>query len=478
MPVPDPTLLLRLSRAMQAHQAGDLDAAEVGYRQVLEGFPDQPDAWCNLAEVLRLRRRGTEALTAARRAVDLTPEAPLALRGLGLALADQGLMTEALIPLERAAALAPREPVVLSALADLHHRLDDDEAALTWHRAARACRPDHPLLRLNEAYGLLRLGHFDAAEVLLKDLAEAVPRAAWLLAYTRLLQGRWCEAWPHFAARLALPEAVENRRALPQPRWDGTPFTGRRLLIWGEQGYGDALMALRLLPRVKALGGEVRVLTYAPLIPLLRHSLPADGWVDEGGELPPADLQAPLLDLPALLGVTPETASSLPLLRTPPDHRPTPGLAEALGPDTGRRRMAVVWAGNPRHQEDRRRSLDPAHLASLGELSGVDWFSLQVGATQRPPLPGIVDLAPHLRDFADTAWALDRLDAVVTVDTSVAHLAGALGRPTHLLLPFHPDWRWGFQGTRTPWYDSLRLYRQGRAGDWSAPLSELREALA
>ncbi len=473
----DPRLVQLLTEALRAHAAGDFAGAVPAYQRVIQHEPRQPDAWCNLCDILRLHHRLPESLEAGRQAVECAPGSALALRNLGLTLADMGETARAMGMLRRALVMAPSDPSVLSSLAEIHHQSDDDEAALACHRAALEGAPHHPDLQLNVGFGLLRLGRLEEAEQHFVSL-PGHPRAVWLLAYTRLLQGHWQEAWPGFAARQLLPEFKENARQFSQPRWRGEPLQGRTLLVWTEQGYGDALMALRLVPRIKALGARVMVQTYASLIDVLRASVEADAWLAEGDPLPPFDVQVPLLDLPSCLDLSPEEASSLPPLRVSEHHRPPSDLAAALSAPVRGRRIGLVWAGNPRHIENRHRSLEAARLAPLDDLPDITWFGLQVPHSSPPPLERFQDLGPLLRDFTDTAWALERLDALVTVDTATAHLAGALGRPVHLLLPYFPDWRWGWSGEHSPWYPTLRIHRQPRAGDWWMPLESVRLALA
>lgn len=452
------------AQGLTAQAEGQWTSALLAYRRALREAPDLQDAWINLATVLNALGRSEEALEAAAQA-DGHPRASLlraqALQGLGQHEDARAL-------LEEVHATASEDPALLSTLAASLHALGEEAEALALDLRALALDPERPELRLNAGYGLMRAGRLDEATAHFETLPQA-PRARWNLAYARSLQGRLSEAWPLFGARLEIPEARENLRPFEAPRWDGRPFPGRTLLVWGEQGYGDALMAARFLPAVKALAGRVLVLTYPALVDLVASAGGADAVLPEGAELPPFDLQVPLLDLPALLAPA-DLCPALPYLH--PRQTPAPALVSAL--EVPGRRLGLVWAGNPRHVEDRRRSLDPARLAPLLARKDLTWFSLQVGASAPP---GMVDLAPHLHRFEDTAWALAQLDALVTVDTAVAHLAGALGRPVHLLLPHFPDWRWGFQGTQTPWYPTATLHRQPRPGDWDTVIRDLAARL-
>jgi hypothetical protein len=244
--------------------------------------------------------------------------------------------------------------------------------------------------------------------------------------------------------------------------------------VWVEQGLGDTLQFARYLPLARARGGRVLFQTYALIRGVLGDLAGADQVLTELDELPPFDLQAPLLDLPALFGSTLEDLPPPARLGPPPGHVPPESLRRKL--EAPGRKAGLVWAGSPTHLDDARRSLDPALLAPLAGLD-LTWMSLQVGARTIPPLPGLVDLGADFRDFSDTAWALSRLDLVVTVDTAVAHLAGSMGVPTHLLLPFFPDWRWLMEGETSPWYPSVRIHRQPAPGAWEPVVERVAHSL-
>ncbi len=476
----NPALLSWLGQGLAAQGRGATGMAILAYRKVLNLDPDQGDALCNLSGLLRGLGRFQEAMDLATRATAVDPGAALGHMNLGLALQSLGQLEAALEALERARRLAPDNPVVLSNLAGILHALGRDQEALALDREALELDPGMLDLRMNVGYALMRVGDLEAArtcleEVLARDSGHA--KARWNLAYTHLLRGEPAFAWPHFSARLETPEARENLRDYPQPLWDGQPFPGRTLLVWGEQGFGDAFMVVRFLPRLQAMGGKVVVLTYAQGLEVLRTAAPEVAWHSEGEALPPFDLQIPMLDLlPRLTSEGSEVLGQGPYLQVPSRHEPPEAMRALLAHAEGRK-VGLVWAGNPNHVEDRRRSMDPACLEPLSVLEGIRWFSLQVGPSRLPPLPGLVELGPLIRNFADTAWILGELEALVSVDTSVAHLAGALGRPVHLLLPFFPDWRWGWQGSRTPWYASMTLHRQGSPGAWGPVVESVARGL-
>lgn len=471
MEEPRPEIISWLQEALAKQNSGNLGGALLTYRRVLSRDPGVADAWCNMGSVLHALGRDEEALEAFRRSLELHPANPAAHTGLGSVLDAMGDAEGALAHIREALALDPGNLVATSNLAGALARQGRLDEALEADRAALAMRPESPELNLNLGFTLMRMGRMGEAEALYLEALRLCPglaKARWNLAYLRLLQGRYQEAWPDFPARLDVPQGMDNLRGFAEPAWDGRPFPGRTLLVWVEQGLGDTLQFARYLPMARARGGRVILQTYACIRDLLAAVPLADQVLSEHDELPPFDLQAPLLDLPALFGSTPvDLPPPVPLV-PPAGHEPPEALRQKLA--GGGRKAGLVWAGSPAHQDDARRSLDPALLAPLATVPGLRWHSLQVAPRAVPPLPR-VDLAPHFRDFSDTAWAVARLDLVVTVDTAVAHLAGSMGVPTHLLLPFFPDWRWLMEGTSCPWYPSVRIHRQPAPGAW-APVIE------
>jgi hypothetical protein len=294
-----------------------------------------------------------------------------------------------------------------------------------------------------------------------------------------LLQGgHFDEGFREYEWRWQVPEIAAFDPQWEIPRWQGESFPDHTLLLWAEQGLGDTLMALRYLPRVKALGGRV-ILRIQPSLLRLAQGVPADALVGEDEAPPAADLQAPLMSLPALLG--PEPIPQAPYLGMPaPALAPRRAEIDARLDAAPGRKIGLVWAGNAIHQDNAYHCLPLEALRGLARLQGVTWVSLQrweEGPPQLPPLP-LVDLGDCLSDFCDTAYALSRLEGLVTVDTSVVHLAGALGLPTHLILAKAPDWRWQLHRNDSPWYPSVRLFRQPVDGDWEGAVAAVSAALA
>ncbi len=305
------------------------------------------------------------------------------------------------------------------------------------------------------------------------------------------MAGRYAEGWDEYEWRLRLPELGGREPALPAPRWDGRDLPGGTLLLTAEQGIGDAVQFVRFAHVLAARG--MRVIVQAPpsLCPLLATApglaatvatTPgAAAAVATGATTPACDVALPLLSLGKVLGIDASTIDGAPYLCADPVRRRAvmPRVEAFAG---GRRRVGLAWAGAPRHLNDRRRSIAPALLAPLLALPGIAWFSLQKGPREEaiatvPGSDAIARLDPAT-ELADTAALIDTLDVVVTVDTSIAHIACALGKPTLVMLPFAPDWRWGIAGGSTPWYASARLFRQPSLGDWIAVVASVARALA
>jgi hypothetical protein len=281
-----------------------------------------------------------------------------------------------------------------------------------------------------------------------------------------------------YEARFEDPRLGTPARSLPWPRWSGVePLAGQRILLHAEQGLGDTLQFARYAPLVAARGARVVLEVPAPLAGLLRPLDGVSAVIARGNPLPVVDCHCPLGSLPLALGTTLATIpASIPYL-----HADAVDVAAwQAQPGDRRPRVGLVWAGNRRHRNDRRRSLP---LAALAPLARGPWqlVSLQKDLTlddaQRLAGWQAIDAGPRLGDFAATAAALTALDLVVTVDTAVAHLAGALGRPAWVLLPHAPDWRWLLGRADSPWYPTLRLFRQPRPGDWARVVRQVADAL-
>jgi hypothetical protein len=294
-----------------------------------------------------------------------------------------------------------------------------------------------------------------------------------------LQMGEFALGWTEYEWRFACPEHPLPDH--PQPVWDGSPLDGRPILLWTEQGLGDSIQFIRYAQVVAARGGRVILHCPRSLARILATCPGVSQLVVEGGPLPEFDCHAPLMSLPRILGTTLETIPArVPYLSA------EPGLAESWSaslqsPDGFK--VGIAWQGNPDHKKDRHRSFPLSRFQPLAAIPGVRLYSLQKepGSEQLrsagPELP-VIELGPRLNDFMDTAAAVRNLDLIICPDTSLAHLAAAMGVPVWVALPFACDWRWLLHRDDTPWYPTLRLYRQRRWGDWDDVFAMIAADLA
>lgn len=335
----------------------------------------------------------------------------------------------------------------------------------------------------NLANNHLKRGQVECAVAIYEQALTASPGDAGSranLAHAQLLAGNLVDGFANYEAIWGDAGRAESQQRFTQPMWKGEPLDGRRILLHAELGFGDAIWTARYCPLVKARGGSVIVETYEPLCGLFRSLPGVDAVIARGSELPPYDVHARLLSLPHLFETALDSIPApAPYLRPGSDRHLT--WWRRVGTER-RLKVALVWAGNPDHPNDHNRSVTLPLLAPVLAVDGVAFYSLQM-----PPKNGeiantgnagrIADVSPLIRDFEDTAAGLLNMDLLIGVDTSIVHLAGALGVPSWLLLPFNPDWRWLTKRSDSPWYPSLRLYRQQRVGDWTAPISSIADDL-
>jgi tetratricopeptide (TPR) repeat protein len=465
-------------------QAGRKEEAEAHLREALRLQPEYAECHVNLGSVLRDLRRPEAALEHYRTAARLRPTWAGAFINLGLGLCEAGKHAEAVVALKHATRLDPNAKEGFNslglALAEVG-RWTEAEAAYE-----QALRLDPAYAEAHANLGSCFKEQQRLAEALAcYDIALAVQpdsvSAHYNQALTLLQAGDYEPGWPAYEWRWQRP--ASPMRPFPHPRWDGSSFAGKTLLLWCEQGMGDNIHFVRYASQVKARGGTVWLECPPGLVRLL-SSCPGVDRVLPGGEgLPPFDLQIPLMSLPAVFGTTLETVpADIPYLSVEPERvqRWKEPLAEVAG-----FRIGVVWQGNPKFGWDRFRSFPLTSLAPLAEVEGVRLVSLQKGpgVEQVRRLNGcldIIELEAGLDEdgaFLDTAAVMQNLDLVVSSDTAAAHLAGALGVPVWMAVAAVADWRWGIGQDETPWYPSMRLFRQARLYDWSSVFESMADEL-
>lgn len=440
----------------QAFDAGRMKEAEAIASNLLRAAPEEPRA-LQLGAIVafRLGRRPL-AIQLLEKAIRLAPRNPLLHRNISEMYRQVGQLDAALAAASQAVSLLPGDPIALHNLCIIHHARGESDQALAASRRAVALKPD------------MAGAHFAIGEAL-------------------LLRGEMTEGWEEYEWRFRIPgvqplmpPAIHDG----QPQWGGGRLgPGRRLMLVGDQGFGDVIQFSRYIPWARSQTEEVFLATSREMAPLIRRLFPDLELQTRWADCRDFAAFSALSGLPRLHGTRVETIP--PPMPIPVDSLRAEvwasRLAEAL--PQGLRRIGIVWAGRPTHKNDRNRSIAFARLAeTLGPLPGIALVSLQKGEreadlkTYEGAAP-LFDAAPHLEDYEETVAAIAALDLVVTVDTSVAHLSGAMGWPTWVLLPCVPDWRWLRTREDSPWYPSLRLFRQSEPGAWEAPLAALAAAL-
>jgi hypothetical protein len=441
-----------LQHAVGLHQQGKVAEAEPLYRQALALSPNDPDALHLLGVARRALGEPLDAIPLIRKALEISPGLHAAHRNLGNAYSDSGQYALAADHYRRFLAVESDKDVWISLGTAMKFQGQRAESLDAYDRAV-ALAPDESQPRFERGLGRIYFGDF---------------------------AGGWSD-WEH---RWSQPKMAEVRPKLGGEQWDGQDPAGKTILVYAEQGFGDTFQFVRYLPELVARGAKVIFCGQIELDPMLAAALPPEiTLLPSGQAAPDYHWHAPLLSLPGLMGTTLDTIPTrIPYLAADPVLADQWGSRiRELAPG-GALRVGLVWTGRPTHGNDRHRSIGPETLAPVLRLGGAAFFSLQ-----KEPRPGhleilngfgpVVDLGPYLNDFRDTAAALSHMDLLISVDTSVAHLAGSLGVPVWLLLPLNADWRWVHGRDTTPWYPDWRLFRQTNMGDWDAVLTRVAKAL-
>jgi hypothetical protein len=439
--VPVPMSELFAIAARQEHH-GNLAEADRLLNHILGVAPNQPDA-LHMSGIVAFRLgRPDEAVAKIEQAIAYGVDIALYLRNICEVYRTLNRLDEAVAAAQRAVALAPSDPLCLHNLAVIHYERVEIEASLDCAERALLMAPD------------MAGPHFARAEAL-------------------LIKGDWAPGWEEYEWRFRIGGASKLMPPTDRPQWDGAPFADGTLLLVADQGFGDVIQFSRYIPWVLERCPDVAIASSAEMIPVLRQLLPAERIFIRWEDCPPYKAFAALSGLPRLHGTRVDhVPNAMPYLR--PDPVRVASWTERLrrlAPNAPTR-VGIVWAGRPTHNNDRRRSAKLADFAPLAALPGVALVSLQKGPSAdqagryfgRAPL---INIGAEVRDYDDTMALLECLDLVVTVDTSVGHLAAAMGKPAWILLATSPDWRWLLRREDSPWYPTVRLFRQSVARQWS-----------
>lgn len=445
----DENLALHYADALQ--QAGLLEHAIVTYRRILAKVPNNPAAWNNLGLSLQSSNKINEAVTAFDRAVVLAPDNVAIHNNLAFALLEHGDPERAEHWLRRGITLNPSLPELHNNLGNVAREQGDVREAVACYRQAIALRPDFADAHWNLSQGLLTLGMFT-------------------------------EGWGEHEWRRKRPGFTNPRRDFPFPVWDGSEIRGRTLLIYAEQGLGDAIQCVRYCSVIQSRGVEVVLECQRELVRLFRSLPEITMVVPHGDPLPDCDARLAMTSLPRVMQTTLETVPcNIPYL-VPPANL-VAEWEQRMGPSGSDLRVGIVWSNARKLKVLQNQSCPLDAIMRLQGIPGVTLFSLQLGdaATELQTLPRSlrpVDLTGGIVDMADTAAIISHLDLIISIDTAVAHLGGAMGKPVWILLSRLADWRWMLEREDSPWYPTMRLFRQKTAGDWSGLIADVRSALS
>lgn len=467
-------------RGLVAQKQGRLDQAIEWMQESIRLAPRIGEYHNNLGEALSASGKLDEAIAAYRKGIELSPRSPEAYSNLGNALRAQGKPDEAIGMYQKAIAIQP-------SLAVAHHNLGEvlqelrrlDEAVVAYQNAI-VHRPEYvkPMVGLGAA--LLGLGKpREAVDWYRKAIAldPSNPEAHWNLGLVLIELGEWEEGWQLYEWRWRTNELPP--RQFDRPLWEGQELHGKTILVHPEQGLGDTIHFIRYARLLAERGGRVVFESQKPLAKLLTTVEGISQIITSGDPLPEFDYHIPLLSLPNRFGTRVETTpAKVPYIFVPAGHRTEfPGWEEARN----KKKIGLVWKVSTVKGSTQERTISLSELAPLFELEDVAYFSLQGGEGKAQLAGSGLPIVDWGFDFVDTAAAILKLDLVISVDTSIAHLAGALGAKVWTLQPFARDWRWLHGHEDTPWYPTMRLFQQKRVGDWAEVIqrviSELRKSL-
>ena len=435
--------------AVDFQEKGLIDDAISYYQKTIEHNPNFAGAYYNLGVSYQQKERIDQAILYYEIAIGLNQEFTEAHHNLGVAFKDKGLF---------------------------------DEAILCFRRVIQL-KPDHADAYYNLGNTLVAKGQFEDALQSYRKTIEFAPDYAdahWSISLLQLRAGDYENGWKGYEWRWKLKNVID-RRSFSQPLWDGSDISGKTILLHSEQGFGDTIQFIRYASMVSRLGARVIVECQEELVSLLKNVEGIHSVIPRDEQLPVFDIHSPLLSLPYILGTKLETIpQKIPYINA--DTAIVRKWQDRIKSVTSSAKIGLVWAGDPKLKFGHSRSCPIEAFSSLAELDDIIFYSLQKGeasehATNPPKGISLADYTEDIHDFSDTAAIISNMDLIISVDTAVAHLAGALGKPVWILLPFVPDWRWMKDREDSPWYPTMRLFRQPSSGDWQSVMVHVEKAL-
>lgn len=429
-------------------QSMELHHEAIGYYQKIMALqPDNAQVYVNLGVAYKKIESYDEAIECYEKAIKLSPEVDYIYTNFANALTSANRRAEAIEQYNKALALNPNSSEAFNGLGYAQHcQADFINAEINFNKAL-AINPNHVEAHFNKSLNYL-------------------------------MQGQLKEGWEEYDWRMKKPEMAPMISKIPYPLWDGSSLDGRTLIIFAEQGFGDNIQFVRYLPMIQKNGGKIIFSTRPELYRLFEQITSIDRLTNRGELTSDVDCYLPLLSLPRLFNTTLETIpAEVPYLHAYESDINL--LKDIMYVKKGILKVGVCWTGSPTHKNTHNRSCQLSDFKPLFKVDKVKFYSLQKAFDDLniPSNVPLVDLSAHLTDFAMTAAALEQLDLIITVDTSVAHLAGALGKPVWNMLSFQNDWRWMRNRTDSPWYPTMRLYRQPKLGDWDSVFNKIKSDL-
>jgi tetratricopeptide (TPR) repeat protein len=470
---------------------GRLAEAEAAFRNAIQIQQDFLPAYENLGRCCQLQEHFADAEQVYRIIIQLSPGDAEAYDHLGWAMREQKKIQPAIPFLQTAVRRRPENSDFHFHLGLLFSDAYELDAAMEALNHALAINPNHSAAQRELAVVLWRQNRFDEAMAIFNAMLARDPQnidgrlgRAELL----LLMGDYEQGWPEYEwrwqdAKFGELKFLKKHRpnGFSQPLWKGENLSGKTLLFYGEQGFGDVIQFVRYAPLLARQGAKIVLQCPFPLKSLIEQAAGIHQVIVHREPQPPCDFYVPMMSLPAVVRTTLKTIpTEIPYLRVPEKIRDS--WRGEMTKYAGKLKVGLCWAGRPDHYNDARRSCALSDFAPLARIEKVKFFSLQKGTTaaqaQNPPAGmEIINLTHKLSDFADTAGLIEQLDLVISVDTAIVHLAGALGKKTWTVLPFTPEWRWLFGRDDSPWYPTMRLFQQKERGNWAGLFSEVAEEL-
>ena len=458
-------------------------------RAVWQALPNDQKLALREREAARIYASGVEhhkkndlnaAIEAYGKSLILNPKIPEVYNNMGAALRGAGKLEAAVACYRRCLVIRPNHPGAYSNIGNAYRELGRLQLSIASHQQAVKLAPNNAGAYYNLGLALRDFGHTEQALSAFETALRLDPDHAecrWDRSLTLLALGDYTRGFEEYEWRWKLDRTPE--RTFTTPEWDGAELKGKTVLIYQEQGIGDMIQFARYIPLIKELGAIVVVECSPELAPLMSTVPGIDKVIMVGSTLPKYDTHIAMMSLARVFQTTLETLPNETPYISPPE-----GLSIQLPPSLDhQRQIGIAWAGRPTHTNDINRSCDFKHFIELLGVPGVSVYSLQKGLHEVDIKENgcsalVVEMGSRLNDFADTAALIQQLDLVITVDTAVAHLAGAMGKPVWVVLPFAADWRWMIETSESPWYPSMRLFRQRQPGNWKQVFIDIRKALS